>query len=199
MPLEQNVWSDINLIKVLQNSGVVVMPTDTIYGLMGQALSEKVVNRIYNIRKRNLDKPCIVLIGDIDELEKFSIILSEEQKSKIKEFWPISAIADIGQQKPVSIILDCPDEKFKYLHRGIKTLAFRLTKEKGLRDLLLKTGPLVAPSANPEGLPPAQNIEEAKKYFDNAVDLYIDGGIITSKASKLIQLQKDGSYVILRE
>jgi len=186
-----------NLIEVLKKDGVVVMPTDTIYGIVGNALNVSVVNLIYNIRKRSPEKPCIILIGDISELKKFPIILSEKQKTAIKKYWSF----DSTQNKfvPVSIIFECPDEALSYLHRGTKTLAFRLPAEQALRNLLLKTGPLIAPSANLEGLPPAQNIYEAKKYFGNAVDLYIDGGTIENKASKIIKLRKDGSVSILRK
>ena len=193
------MWNDENLINILKKGGITVMPTDTLYGMVGQAQNPAVVERIYAMRKRSPDKPCIVLIGKIGELEKFSIILSAEQKSKIKEYWAISAIADIAQYNPTSVILDCPDEKFAYLHRGTKTLAFRLPSPRLLRDLLLKVGPLIAPSANPEGLAPAQNISEAKKYFGNSVDLYLDGGKIIGQASKVIKLHKDGSVTILRE
>lgn len=187
MQLLQNIWTDKNLIKVLQNDGVVIMPTDTIYGMVGKALNKVVVNHIYALRKRNSNKPCIVLIGEIGELEKFSIILSKEQKNIIKNF-----------SIPTSFVLDCPDEKFAYLHRGTKTLAFRMPIYQELRDLLLKVGPLCAPSANPEGLSPAKNIDEAKKYFGDSVDLYLDGGEITSKASKIIKLHKNGTVTIIR-
>lgn len=177
-----------NLINVLKGGGVVVMPTDTLYGIVGSALNKSTVERIYTLKSRTLKKPCIILIGDINQLEFFSIILSEEQKNKIKEFWP----------GPVSIILDCLDDKFLYLHRGTKTLAFRLPVKNIVHDLLMEVGPLVAPSANPEDLPTADNIPKAKEYFGDAVDLYVDGGKITGKASKLIKLDKDGIITILR-
>lgn len=183
---------DQNLIETLKGNGVAVMPTDTIYGLVGSALDVSVVNRIYNIRKRAPEKPCIMLIGDISELEKFYITLSEEQKNKLKEYWS-------DNSEPTSIVLDSEDESFAYLHRGTKTLAFRLPALKELQELLMKTGPLVAPSANPEGLPPAKDITEAKEYFGDSVDLYVDGGEINGKPSKLIQLHKDGTVSILRE
>lgn len=181
------MWNNPNLIKVLKEDGIAVMPTDTLYGIMGNALNSSVVNRIYKIRKRAPEKPCIVLIGDINGLENFLITLSGEQKNKIKEF-----------KEPVSFILDCPNETFAYLHRGTKTLAFRLPIDQKLRDLLIKTGPLIAPSANLEGLSPAENISEAKKYFGDSVDLYIDEGTIKNKASKVIKLHKDGSVEVLR-
>ena len=141
------MWNDENLTKVLKEGGIAVMPTDTLYGIVGSALNISVVNRIYEARKRAPNKPCIILIGEIGELEKFSITLSKEQKNIIKEF-----------KEPVSFILDCLDEKFSYLHRGTKTLAFRLPAQAGLQELLKETGPLVAPSANLEGLSPAQNM-----------------------------------------
>lgn len=185
------MWSDKNnknLIKVLKSDGVVVMPTDTLYGIVGKAENEEVVNRIYTIRKRSPNKPCIILIPDIDELQKFGIVLTPEQKKEIEK-----------HKEPTSFVLDCPDETLAYLHRGTKTLAFRLPVQANLRNLLKQTGPLIAPSANPEGLPPAKNILEAKKYFGDLVDLYIDGGTLSGQASKVIKLHKDGSVDILRD
>jgi L-threonylcarbamoyladenylate synthase len=165
------------------------MPTDTIYGIVGSALSVPTINRIYTLRKRNPEKPSIILIGDAKELEKFSVVLSSEQEDRVKTYWP----------GPTSIILDCPGTEFSYLHRGTKTLAFRMPVKQELRDLLIKTGPLIAPSANPEGLTPAQNISDAQNYFGENVDLYIDGGILVGKPSKIIKLHKDGTVNILRE
>lgn len=174
------------------------MPTDTIYGIVGNALNEKVVNRIYEIRKRAPEKPCIILISDIKDLAKFSIHLSVEQINKIKEYWSFDKTQDF-QPRPVSIVFDCTDQKFFYLHRGTQTLAFRIPAPHGLQELLKYTGPLIAPSANLEGLSPANNIHEAKNYFHEMVDLYIDGGERGGSPSKVIKLQKDGSALILRE
>ena len=191
------MWNDENLINTLKENGVAVIPTDTIYGIVGKAQNKSVVNRIYEIRKRNPEKPFIILIGDISELNKFSIILSDAQKNKIKEYWSFDSAQDF-QPAPTSIILECPNDSFSYLHRGTKTLAFRLPYPESLRSLLIETGPIIAPSANIEGLPPAENILEAEKYFGILVDLYIDGGTIVGKASKVIKLHKDGSVNILR-
>src|SRR3989338_2189912 len=185
------MWKDENLVKVLRENGVAVMPTDTLYGIVGRAESVSAVNRIYTIRKRNPGKPCIILIGDISELRKFSINFSKKQEAVLEKYW--FASGEPEELSPVSIVLDCPDEKISYLHRGTKTLAFRLPAQIGLQDLLKKTGQLVAPSANIEGLPPASNIIEAQKYFGTLVDLYIDGGEIKGKASRVIRLHKDGS------
>lgn len=193
----EHIWNEENLIKTLKGNGVAVMPTDTLYGVVGRAQNIATVERIYKIRKRAENKRCIILIGEVSELEKFSIILSEEQKTAINKYWFTKS--EVEGHGPISIVLDCPDETLSYLHRGTKTLAFRLPSPQALRDLLMKTGPLIAPSANPEGLSPAQNITEARKYFEDLVDLYVDGGELKGKASKIIKLHKDGSISILRE
>src|SRR3989338_4643002 len=181
-------WNNPILINTLKADKVAVMPTDTIYGIVCRALNESAVKRIYDIRKRAPEKPCIILIGDLAELEGFSIKLSQAQKSKLKEYWP----------GPVSVILDCLDDKFSYLHRGTRGLAFRIPREPSLRNMLIHTGPLVAPSANIEGAPPAQKITQAKNYFGTAVGIYVDGGEITGQPSKVIQLNRDGSMSIIR-
>ena len=161
------------------------MPTDTLYGIVGRAEDKEVVEKIYKLRKRNLKKPCMILISRWDEVKKFGIDISQ---IKIPEY-----------KEPTSYILDCPEEKFGYLHRGTQTLAFRVPNIPELKDLLKEVGPLIAPSANTEALPPAENIEEAKKYFGDNIDLYVDGGIIKGKASKVIKLHKDGSVSVIRE
>jgi L-threonylcarbamoyladenylate synthase len=126
--------------------------------------------------------------------------LSEQQKKKLEELWlALSGVEGSAAFSPTSVILDCPEDIFSYLHRGTQTLAFRLPASANLRELLLKTGPLIAPSANIEGLPPAKNIEEARNYFGDAVDLYMDGETIAGKASRVVRLHNDGSITILRE
>lgn len=158
---------DKKLIAVIRKGGIGVMPTDTIYGLVGSALSRAAVERIYRIRKRNPKKPVIVLIGDLADLARFGIKLEPRVKTFLEKIWP----------GPYSVVLPCPGKKFAYLHRGTETLALRLPKPQWLRALLRATGPLVAPSANPEGKPPAKTIAEAKKYFSERVDFYVSGEV----------------------
>ena len=176
------------IVKILKNGGIGVLSTDTIYGLVGLALSKKVVARIYKLRKRNSKKPLIILISSLKDLDIFGIYPDTGTKNLLKKFWP-------GK---VSVILPCPSKRFFYLHRGTKTLAFRLPAKKSLRELLKNTGPLVAPSANPEGLPPAKTILEARHYFKNKPDFYIDNGKLDSPPSALISIV-DGKFKILRK
>ncbi len=164
------------------------MPTDTIYGLVGSALSKKAVARIYRLRRRGLQKPMIILVGSLRQIDLFGIKLDRKTGKILKKYWP-------GK---VSIVLPCRLKKFLYLHRGTKTLAFRLPKNVWLQKLLLKTGPLVAPSANFEGAPPAKTTKEAKKYFGEDANFYIDAGKLESLPSTLISI-KNGKPLVFRE
>ena len=186
MPWKNSMESEI--VKILKNGGVGIMPTDTIYGLVGSATSRKTVFRIYKLRKRNPQKPFIVLIGSLKDLKLFGVKVDGFTRKLLHKVWPGA----------VSVILPCVRKKFFYLHRGKKTLAFRFPKNKALRDFLKQTGPLIAPSANPEGLGPAQNIERAKKYFGDGVDFYEGTKKMKGLPSTIIAV-KNGKVEIIRE
>ncbi|MCX6791278.1 MAG: L-threonylcarbamoyladenylate synthase [Candidatus Gribaldobacteria bacterium] len=175
---------------VLKNGGVGVLPTDTLYGLVGLALSKKTVQRIYKLKKRSPQKPFIILISNLNDLTKFQITLEPSFKKYLNSIWPNS----------VSVILDCPnlESKLSYLRPLKKTLAFRCPREKWLSNLLKQTGPLVAPSANWEGEKPAMNIKRARDYFGDQVDFYCDIGTIKSVSSTLIAI-KGKDVKILRQ
>lgn len=175
-------------IQTIKNGGVGVVPTDTLYGLVGRADTREVVERIYKIKKRNPDKPCIILISSLDDLNKFNVKVSEEVRKNLEKYWP-------GK---VSVILSVNDNNFEYLTRGTKTLAFRLPDEKVLQDLIKETGPIIAPSANPEGEKPATTIEMANKYFGDKVDFYVDDEELKSAPSTLIKFE-NGEVVVLRQ
>jgi len=177
-----------NSLEILKSGGVGVIPTDTIYGLSGQSLSKKTVEIIYKIKGKDPKKPLIILIESIKNLSLFDIKVSDKTKKILSRLWP-------GK---ISIILPCPSKKFQYLHRGTKTLAFRLPAKARLRKLLKTTGPLLSTSANPTGKPFAKNTAEAKRYFGDKVDFYSGQKNLTSLPSTLISIKDDG-IIILRQ
>ncbi len=181
-------FSDPKLIKSIKHGAVGVLPTDTIYGLVGSARLPETVERIYDIRQRDRNKPLIMLISSLEDLKYFHIPLDKNTKNILHRVWP-------GK---VSVILPCPSKKFRYLHGGMNTLAFRFPDCKELVELVKRAGPIVVPSANPSGLPPARNIFEAKKYFGDKVDFYVDEGTLESKPSTLIAVE-NGIIEIKRE
>ena len=169
-----------DVVRIICKGGIGILPTDTIYGLVGSALKPETVLRIYRVRKRKLKKPMIILIGSERDLLRFRVEISQGARKIIRKLWP----------GPVSIILPCSHKKFSYLHRGTKTLAFRLPRDAVLRRLLKRTGPLVAPSANREGERPATTIQRARQYFGDRVDFYEDAGALRSLPSIVVQIKR---------
>lgn len=167
-------------VSIIKNGGIGVIPTDTLYGLVGSALMPKTVERIYRVRRRDKHKPMIVLIGSTDDLSLFGITPNKNQFRHMKRFWP----------GPVSFIFPCPKKKFSYLHRGTGTIAFRMPANLALRRFLSFTGPLVAPSANKERVLPARSIRQAREYFGDSVDFYI-AGKVKKKASTVVDLTNE--------
>jgi L-threonylcarbamoyladenylate synthase len=165
-----------------------VLATDTIYGVVARALDEQAVARLYKLKGRTPTKPFIILISDISHVSLFGVKVDNALEATLKKYWP----------GPVSIILPTSRKDLAYLHRGQNSLAFRLPAKKDLTDLIVQTGPLVAPSANPEGLAPAETIAQAKAYFGDSVDFYIDSGRVVGKPSKIIKIIS-GQLQIIRD
>lgn len=177
------------IIELLKAGKIGVLPTDTIYGIVGSVLSKQTVEEIYFLRRRDASKPMIILISSADDLGKFDINITGQQREFLQKIWP----------NPISVVLPCLSPNFFYLHRGKESLAFRMPKKGELLKIIEKTGPVVAPSANTAGEKAAENIIQAKKYFGDKVSFYADGGELKSKASTIIQLYEDGTKIVLRE
>lgn len=175
-----------DIVQQLQEGKIGVIPTDTLYGLVGSALNKETVERIYAVRARDLDKPCIVLIADSKDLALFGVSISDGEKKYLQQWWP-------GK---VSVILPVANDAMRYLHRGKNAIAFRLPKSLALRNLLKQTGPLIAPSANIQGMNPSFSLEEAWQYFGKGVNFYVDGGIMQGEPSTLVQFENEQPIVL---
>lgn len=183
--------SHLKFALLLKEGNIGIFPTDTIYGILGSALRREVVERIFRLRKRNPQKPAIILVSSLSDIFSFGVRLTRKLDNFLKRIWPgrISVILPISSREKI--------KKFSYLHRGTKRLAFRVPQKKILLKILEISGPLIAPSANFEGEKPAQTINEAKRYFGDEV-IYFDGGKIVGKPSTLIELSNE-KIVILRK
>lgn len=174
------------LANSLKEGSLAVLPTDTIYGIHGSALNQKTIEKIYRIRSRSRNKPMIIAISKISDLKLFNIKITKKLRIFLKTIWP----------GPVSVILLCNDSRFKYLHRGSNSLAFRLPNHKILKDIIKLSGPLVSTSVNPEGQPPAQDLIQALKYFGGEINIYLNQGQIKSHPSTVIRIINDRIQII---
>lgn len=173
-----------NVVATLETGGVAAVPTDTVYGLVASALDAVAVERVYELKDRDASKPLIVLLSGAQEMRQFGI--GAVWMERARAYWPGA----------VTVVVPCENGRFKYLHRGSRSLGFRVPDDSTLQEILTQTGPLVAPSANPEGLPPAETVEEAEEYFGAGVDAYMDGGVRDGSPSKIIKLTEDGEETL---
>jgi L-threonylcarbamoyladenylate synthase len=177
------------VIGIIKCGGIGVLPTDTLYGLVAKADDKKAVERLYEVKKRPKDKPFIILIEKIKDLQKFGIELSRYEEKKLKEIWP----------NPVTVIFPLPSKKFEYLTRGSGKIAIRVPNDVLMQKILAKSGPLVAPSANISDEPPAEDIKQAEKYFGKNVDFYYGTKKKELQQPSTIIEYKGREYFVIRE
>lgn len=172
----------------LRDGEMGVVPTDTVYGIVGLASRPRTVERIYALRRRELDKPLITLIAGTNDLRKFDAQIDQRILNLFKRDWP----------GPASIIVPVPAMSYHHIHRGTDSIAFRVPSTHAkLHGLISDVGPIVAPSANWAGQAVARTIDEAYDFFGDEV-FYVDAGPLESAASALIDSRGERP-VILRD
>ena len=170
-------------IGILLQGGVGVLPTDTVYGIVTRAADEAAVARLYEIKERQA-KPGPVIAANVEQLVELG--LPKRYLSAVEHLWP----------NPLSIEIPL-GERLVYLHQGTGRQAYRVVADEKIRDLLLKTGPLLTSSANSPDQPTATNIQQAIDYFGDKVDFYVDGGDLSGRpSSTLIRIVDDAIEVV---
>ena len=177
--------SSHEIVDLLQAGAIGVLRTDTLYGVVAKADNEHAVQRVYNLKNRNEQKSPIMLISSKHQV--YDNVLPEID-ALLTKVWP----------GPVSVIIPSTQAPL-WIRRNNDSVAYRLPNNTDLQRLVHQTGPLIAPSANPEGKPPALSIEDAKDYFGDNVDFYVDGGIVTDAIpSQLLLVGNNGGITRLR-
>ena len=173
------------------NWRVAVIPTDTVYGIVARVGDRDAIDRLYAIRNREIEKGCIVLLSNIAELEKWQdyVSIPEFHREYVESHWPGPCTFEILEQVPLR---NHPPE----LYRGGQASSFRVPDDPWLRAFIHEHGPIIAPSANPAGMPPATTCAMAREYFGDSVDMYIDRGERDNKPSKIISLLGDEIEII---
>ncbi len=211
-----------SVVEVLGRGELAVIPTDTVLGIVADAFCERAIEKLYKVRRRNEKKPCIVLVSDIYLIfDKFSILKtnsleeilgclwsselnSREKYEKLKTTSFSKILDKVDLNRPISVVLDCFDEKLSHLHLGTNTIAFRIPRIDNLngrfvRDVLNSPiSAIIAPSANLEGESIARSIEEAREYFGLEVEIYIDNLEEPSKNVSHVLKYTRGNWSILR-
>jgi L-threonylcarbamoyladenylate synthase len=150
----------------LNRSGLVVIPTDTVYGLAADAFDPTGVRRLLRAKGRGRDMPTPVLLAGSEVLTALATGVTVEARELAEAFWPGGLTLIFRQQ--ASLRWDLGDS------RG--TVAVRVPAQDDALALLGDTGPLAVSSANTTGMPAATTIEQAQEMLADAVDVYLDAG-----------------------
>ena len=189
IPLEGNeVGALASVLKILRDGGVVAAPTDTVYGILGDAAREGVIRKMVTLKKQS-EKPLPVFVKDIAIARKYAYI-SDAKVKFLERVWP----------GPVTVLFYHKEKLPSLLTPESDIIGLRIPQHPFLLQLLDRfDGPVAQTSANISGKPPATTLEEIKAYFpegDGAPDLVVDAGTLGSRPSTVVDFKGERPMVV---
>lgn len=184
-------YEKINQVaEILKQGGIVVFPTETVYGIGADCFNSEAVERIYEIKNRPREKAISVLISNLEMVNDLAIDISKEERKIMEKFFP----------GPLTIILKKSNKVSNIVTAGKDTVGVRMPEnEIALKLIELVGKPLATPSANLSGEPSGIELNQIMKSFGEKVDYYIDGGKSKLAMPSTIVKVENGKIHILRE
>jgi len=173
--------------KVIQSGGIVVIPTDTLYGIACDPRNIHALNNMYIAKERPSYKAIPLLLGGMEQLRKVVRLIDPRVLRLAHVFWPGALTLVLEKQ------LDLPKELTPY-----SGVAVRMPDHPFTISLLQRTGPLAVSSANISGQANPRNLEGVLEQLDGRVDLVLDGGVIQSGNGSTIVQCLEGDIRLLR-
>ncbi|MEV0433506.1 MULTISPECIES: L-threonylcarbamoyladenylate synthase [unclassified Nocardia] len=171
----------------LKSGRLVVMPTDTLYGIAADAFDSSAVADLLAAKRRGRDMPVPVLVGSWHTIDGLVFSVRPQARDLIRAFWP-GALSLVVQAAP-SLAWDLGDT------RG--TVMLRMPLHPVALELLRAVGPLAVSSANVSGQPPATTVEQAREQLGSLASVYLDGGPAEhAVASTIVDLTADQPRVL---
>ncbi len=174
---------------IIRSGGLVLFPTETVYGLGANGLDKNAVKKIYIAKGRKQDNPLILHISNFSMLHKIAKNISKIEEALMKTFWP----------GPFTIILNRTDIVPDIVTGGLDTVGIRMPSGKIAKELINYANiPVAAPSANISGRPSGTNISDIFDELSDKVDYIIDGGECEVGVESTVVRVVDGIPNILR-
>ncbi|MFV0493882.1 L-threonylcarbamoyladenylate synthase [Mycobacterium sp.] len=176
-------------VDALKAGRLVVMPTDTVYGIGADAFDGSAVEALLRAKGRGRDMPVGVLVGSWYTIEGLVYGLPDGARDLVRAFWP-GALSLVVRQAP-SLHWDLGDAQ--------GTVMLRMPLHPVAVELLREVGPMAVSSANVSGQPAAVDADAARRQFGDLVDVYLDAGPAAQQAASTIVDLSGASPRILRE
>ena len=175
--------------EIIKNGGLVLFPTETVYGLGANGLDENAVKNIYKAKGRAQDNPLILHVSNFEMVSKIAQNISDIEYTLMKTFWP----------GPFTIILDRTEIVPDIVTAGLDTVGVRMPSGTIANQLISYAGvPIAAPSANVSGRPSGTNISDIFEELSDKVDYIVDGGECEVGLESTVVRVVDGVPNILR-
>lgn len=177
------------IVNKLNEEKILITPTDTVYGITCDATNEESIKKVYQIKKRPLNKPLILLMNNYEMIKEYTKDITLEEENLIKEYMP----------GLVTIILKKNHKVNSLITANTDYVAIRIPKNKDLLDIITKLNkPIISTSANISEEIPITNISELTEDIKNNVDYIEDAGTIIAKTSTIVKFNNH-KIQILRE
>lgn len=177
-------------IAALRHRDVIVFPTETLYGLGADALNSQAVEQVFQLKGRDRVNPIPVLVADREMLHAVVANVPEAAQKLIRRFWP----------GPLTLVLPARKDIPKPLCNASGGVGVRISSQAIATRLVNALGrPLTATSANPSGKEPARTVQEAKTYFGDQIEVFVDGGKLTAKTGSTVVEVMGDSIKIIRQ
>lgn len=175
---------------IIKKDGIVVFPTETVYGVATNGLNKEAVEKLYKIKKRQYNKPISLLVSDLEMIESITKDITDIEYKLIKEFLP----------GPLTIVLKKNDKVPDIVTSNGDTVGIRISENEIARKIVKYANvPIALTSANISGKSTGVNINQIISDFKDNVDYYIDGGECQSDIGSTIVKVCDGVPHILRK
>lgn len=176
-------------VKTLGEGGLVIFPTETVYGLGANVFNPIAVSRIFEVKRRPKFDPLIVHIGDIGHVEKIVKDFPPKARKLGERFWP----------GPLTIVLPRREEVPDIVTAGLPTVGIRIPAHPVALDLLKSASfPISAPSANSFGYLSPTSVEQIEPHIKEEVEIILDGGQCKVGVESTIILFSEGKCFLLR-
>jgi L-threonylcarbamoyladenylate synthase len=175
----------------VERGELVVLPTDTVYGIGADAFSPEAVQRLLDAKVRGRDMPPPVLIADSSLIRALAVDIPPSAEALVEKHWP----------GPLTVICKARSTLQMDLGETEGTVALRVPDHDLARDLLRRTGPLAVSSANISGMPAALSCDEAIDQLGESVAVYLDGGVLGGPGaapSTIVDFTQDDRGEVLR-
>lgn len=177
-------------VEIIKNGGIVIFPTETVYGIGVNGLNEKAVKRLYEVKQRPLSQPTSLLVSNVEMIDKIAKDITELEYRLMEKFFP----------GPLTIILKKKEIVPNIITSGLDAVGIRMPSGEIARKLVEYANvPIATPSANITGKPSGTNLQEIIKDFEEKVDYFIDGGQSKIGIASTIVKVIDNVPHILRE